>query len=88
MFLLPLWPKETSRFPVVTTGLMLANLLVFLIAGPLQHQDMRKVGVEDLQNTAQKLTSILLDPDSHISGSVGQHEHRIKRAALSVTSAH
>jgi len=69
MLLIPLWHKDALKFPVFTTGLLGANLLVFLAAWPMQLHQASTVSQDELQRTSHKLVSVLLDPGSGMSDS-------------------
>lgn len=80
MILLPLWPKETLRFPTMSAALLTANILIFLVTWPMQVRQNKNVGQDDLQRMVQKLTAIALDGDSSLKDS----EKEILRAEYSV----
>lgn len=67
MFLVPLSPKETSRFPLFAAGLVLVNLLVFVVTWPMQLHQSSNVGADDLRNAGQRLAAVADAADSGLS---------------------
>ncbi len=61
LLVVPLWNEDQLRPPVFTFGLVLFNLLVFLIAWPLEQRNAAQVGRADISESAHQLADILVN---------------------------